>query len=171
MPRDYLEAGRVLLAFGAVSYILIGIAYSPLPIPLEKSIASVLVGFFLSLGVYSFNYWTDGKEDSINEPGSAIVSGKKTPSQILVFSFLCKILAVIFAFAVSWESFLMVSFVVLVSFIYSHRGTFGVRIKEFGKAFAYHCPGLSPRWFHCCPARLCWSRLLSCCFSFFSFTR
>lgn len=130
MLKDYMEAGRILLAFGAVSFMIVGITYSDSFIPSDKIISSLISGFFGALGVYSFNYWTDYNEDHINEPRSIIVSGKKSPKQILVFSIFCETLAILSAFFVSLASFLIVLTIIAISFAYSYRPLAGFRLKD-----------------------------------------
>lgn len=130
MVKDYLEAGRAFLALGAVSFIIIGITYMDQELPPDKIVAALAAGFFVSLGVYSFNYQTDYMEDSINERSSAFIAGRKTASQILGFSFLCKSLAILSALMLGWIPFIIICTIVVLSFLYSYKIFGFMRLKE-----------------------------------------
>lgn len=127
--KDLFEAGRFLLGFGTISFILMGISYLDTPLSTEEVIASLAAGFFLTLGIYSFNHLTDYAEDKINKPDSILVSGRRTPLQVLAFSFVCKGLAAISALFLSRESFVLACILILVSFLYSYK-FFGYRLKD-----------------------------------------
>jgi 4-hydroxybenzoate polyprenyltransferase len=130
MFRDFLETGRILLAFGTISFILLGITYLDAPLSWEMVAASLAAGFFTTLGIYSFNHVTDLSEDRVNKPDSALVSGRLSENQILAFSFICKGLAILSAYFVGWASMALVAGAALVSFLYSYR-LFGVgRLKD-----------------------------------------
>ncbi len=127
---DYLTAGRIFLALGIVSVVVLGATYLDASLSLEMIALSVLTAFFVTLGVYSFNQVTDYEEDRVNKPNSVVISGRKSPRQILYFSFLCKALAIALAFAIGQAAFLLICSVVLIGFVYSFKLPGLVRLKE-----------------------------------------
>lgn len=127
--KDYFEAGELVWGIAGMTFIILGITYLSVFPPIEKIALGLIVGFFVPLGVYSFNQVTDYREDLVNKKNSVVLSGRKSCEQILAFSFLCKALAIVFSFFISWAALVLVSVIVLTSFLYSYRFGFG-RLKE-----------------------------------------
>jgi len=130
MPKDYLKAGRADLAIEAVSFMILSLTYMDALPPAGTIAALIACVFFVTLGVYGFNNVTDFHEDSINKPHSAVMSGRKTCRQILNFSLLCKLFAVISAYFISWAALIVVSVIILGSFFYSSKPIGGGRLKD-----------------------------------------
>lgn len=129
MIKDYLEAGKFVWAVTGVLFIVLGITYIDEPLSFEKIIACLAVGFFMPLGVYSFNLVTDCGEDIINKRNSVVITGRKSSFQIMCFSFLCKGTAILASFFIGWASFTIVFTIAVISFLYSYGFGFG-RFKE-----------------------------------------
>jgi 4-hydroxybenzoate polyprenyltransferase len=118
--RYYIESTRPILVIAAVSLALLGIVFTNISFLSTVSLISIIVVAFITSSVYSFNYWTDLKEDRINLPSSAIIKGKVTKKQILLFSFLVLILALVFSIFLSLESTFITIFIFFLGFVYSY---------------------------------------------------
>lgn len=117
---DYIKSTRPPLIIAAISLIFLGIFYVNIPLFSFTSLLSILSGFLLTASVYSFNYWTDIKEDNINVPQSAIITGKMTYKKVLNFSLFCFFMAIFFSFFLSLASLILVIFIFFIGTIYSY---------------------------------------------------
>jgi 4-hydroxybenzoate polyprenyltransferase len=96
----------------------------------EKIIAMLACVFFVTLGAYGFNSVTDFREDAVNKPLSQINTGRKTWRDILNFSLASKLIALVAAYFISWTVLLVVSIILIGSFLYSSKPMGGERLKD-----------------------------------------